>query len=361
MHIAQVNEPSNIPQREMKTEAGPLQKGGFQAAFETENSPRRHLAKLPPKTDGDTAEAPEPSLGAMAPVPPGPDTSDPVQADAPARQGAVAQTEGALTRQAEADAGATDRPAPPAAPAAAVGATAKAQTGSQPISPSASAGENAGWMQVRPAPSAIAHGDGIAPVAPGGGRSVPDTARNAEGGHAGAALAFDPSAAGLVAEPDFDQARAAGPEMTAGALRADAARGDAAPSFSPMPDIPRGIARQIAETLQRLPDGPVEVALRPEELGHVRITLATRDDAIHVTIHAERPETADLMRRHIEVLANEFRGLGYREVGFDFGQAAGNGRQSQPDPQTNTTSASPAEIIEVPVNMGADDRLDLRL
>ena len=52
----------------------------------------------------------------------------------------------------------------------------------------------------------------------------------------------------------------------------------------------------MADALHRLPDRPVELTLNPEELGRVRMTLATHDAGITVTIVAERADTLDLMR-----------------------------------------------------------------
>lgn len=75
----------------------------------------------------------------------------------------------------------------------------------------------------------------------------------------------------------------------------------------------------VADSLVRAPDRPVEIALNPEELGRVRMSLSTTETGITLMISAERPETLDLMRRNIEDLAAEFRRLGYEDIGFQFG------------------------------------------
>ena len=69
-----------------------------------------------------------------------------------------------------------------------------------------------------------------------------------------------------------------------------------------------------------------EIALNPEELGRVRLRMTSVDQSITLQILAERPETNDLLRRHIEVLAQEFRALGYDSISFSFGggKDAGN-------------------------------------
>lgn len=159
-------------------------------------------------------------------------------------------------------------------------------------------------------------------------------------------------AAFRLAEP----AHAAQPPAHSGAatLRADAAR-------LPLP--------QAAEILARHPDRPVEITLRPEELGHVRMALSTADSGISLTITAERPETLDLMRRHIEQLAAEFRRLGFDDLGFQFrqGGTGPGGDRPPPGPRTPESAAQtggadpdrqdPALPTPRPVSAGLDLRL----
>ncbi len=84
--------------------------------------------------------------------------------------------------------------------------------------------------------------------------------------------------------------------------------------------LPPGIAHRLAEALAQVPDGPVEVTLSPEELGRVRMSLTTQDGALTMVLHADRPETLDLMRRHIDSLARDFRELGFDDLTFSFGE-----------------------------------------
>jgi len=86
------------------------------------------------------------------------------------------------------------------------------------------------------------------------------------------------------------------------------------------PEIPRHVARQLADVARQMPDRPVELTLNPEELGRVRLTFTLTDGGINVAVLVERGETMDLMRRHIETLAQEFRDMGYSDVGFQFSQ-----------------------------------------
>ncbi len=90
------------------------------------------------------------------------------------------------------------------------------------------------------------------------------------------------------------------------------------------PEIPRHIAEQMASAAQRLSDRkPIEIALNPEELGRVRMSLSAAEGGMVVTVLAERGETLDLMRRHIAQLAAQFRDIGYDDVSFSFGTQSG--------------------------------------
>ncbi len=86
------------------------------------------------------------------------------------------------------------------------------------------------------------------------------------------------------------------------------------------------IASQLAQAVSQTSGGTTDITLNPRELGHVRLSLQAIDGTMYVAIAAERPETAELMRRHIDSLAQEFRGLGYQDVSFSFsGRQGGNG------------------------------------
>ncbi|UWQ79380.1 flagellar hook-length control protein FliK [Leisingera sp. S132] len=92
------------------------------------------------------------------------------------------------------------------------------------------------------------------------------------------------------------------------------------------PEMPRMIAAQIAEAFAAKGDQKVEVSLNPQELGHVKMRVVTSETGITMIIQTERPETGDLMRRHINELAEEFRRMGYEDISFEFsGGQAGSG------------------------------------
>lgn len=83
----------------------------------------------------------------------------------------------------------------------------------------------------------------------------------------------------------------------------------------------RDLAVQVRSHTQASGNSVIEIALRPEELGNVRILLSPTDTGLHVTISGERPETLELLRRNIEQLTQEFQVAGYQSVGVDIGDS----------------------------------------
>jgi len=116
-------------------------------------------------------------------------------------------------------------------------------------------------------------------------------------------------------------------------------------------------------------NGPnTELQLNPVELGRVRLSLQVIDSTITVAIMADRPETADLIRRYVDTLAQEFRALGYQDVNVSVGQRQAGAEQadlprSKPDESGATTESA---IDQSPTlanrpGLSASGGLDLRL
>ncbi len=128
----------------------------------------------------------------------------------------------------------------------------------------------------------------------------------------------------------------------------------------------RQAGHQMATAITQGAGNATEILLDPEELGRVRLSLQPGDMSMVVVIQADRPETADLMRRHIDQLAQEFRSLGYQDVSFSFGQ--GRDRPRPEPPQGNHHDSGPAAPHEMiaaepasPARTTAAGHLDLRL
>jgi len=146
------------------------------------------------------------------------------------------------------------------------------------------------------------------------------------------------------------------------------------PVFTPAPAaspaMAQQVAAQIAEISRPLPDGPLELSLQPEELGRLKLSFSGTEAGLLITVTAERPETLELMRRHIEILSQEMRRLGHEGTQFSFGgeegapggqSGGGNGPPAQTlvdEAERVTRPASPV-VGETPMALQAG--LDLRL
>lgn len=132
------------------------------------------------------------------------------------------------------------------------------------------------------------------------------------------------------------------------------------------PETPGMIGRQLAEAFHRLPDRPVELSLNPEELGRVRLSISTAEGGITVHVLAERPETLDLMRRHIDQLGREFQALGYENINFAFNegqseQGAGANSDGGTAESAQSAASEQNEDSAVQVTMTPSTGVDLRL
>ena len=127
------------------------------------------------------------------------------------------------------------------------------------------------------------------------------------------------------------------------------------------------VLRQLADALPGTPaPGSVELTLNPPELGRVRLSLAPSEAGIAVLVQAERPETLDLIRRHADQLAQDFRAMGYGATAFAFwqapdGPAFGAGGMVPGAQDTEDPSAPPGETAVAPQPRAALAGLDLRL
>ncbi|WP_368185798.1 flagellar hook-length control protein FliK [Aestuariibius sp. HNIBRBA575] len=129
------------------------------------------------------------------------------------------------------------------------------------------------------------------------------------------------------------------------------------------PQLASNVARQIAANISVSQTGTTEISLNPEELGRVKLSLSATETSLVLTINTERPETTDLMRRHIDVLAEEFRALGYTSIDFAFGQQGSQNSDSESSEQSHTqSSVEPGDAPdEVPTERALLSDLDIRL
>jgi flagellar hook-length control protein FliK len=126
-------------------------------------------------------------------------------------------------------------------------------------------------------------------------------------------------------------------EMTSWESTKSAATASTAPLRA---DLAPHVARQLGEAMTQATNRPVEIALSPEELGRVRMSIVADDGIITVNIIAERTDTLDLMRRHIDQLGQTFREMGYDQINFAFGQGANTGDQAGKNNTDNSNDAN---------------------
>nr|WP_276514679.1 flagellar hook-length control protein FliK [Roseovarius nubinhibens] len=133
------------------------------------------------------------------------------------------------------------------------------------------------------------------------------------------------------------------------------------------------IGQQIVARLVRAgPDGPripgqVDLTLNPAELGRVRLSMAPGEAGLVVTIHADRPETLDLMRRHSEQLMQEFLQAGFERAELSFGGTGSGQARDQMSDQAEllepdlSEEEGPVAVQAAAQELHLSDGLNLRL
>ncbi|WP_157236507.1 flagellar hook-length control protein FliK [Wenxinia marina] len=134
----------------------------------------------------------------------------------------------------------------------------------------------------------------------------------------------------------------AGP-LQSGTATPHAERRDSAAALKP--DLPPPPARQIALTVADLREGQTEIRLSPEELGRVRLTVASAEGAVSIQIVADRPETAEQLRRSADQLARDLSDLGYRSVDVEVRGDGDNGSDGRGRDGARPAQGDPAGAI----------------
>lgn len=145
------------------------------------------------------------------------------------------------------------------------------------------------------------------------------------------------------------------------------------PAFEAVLPDPSTQARQIAAQLTaaasvRRDGGTVEVLLDPPDLGRIEIVIELGEQGIRATLSADKQTTADLIRRHIDLLGAQFE-----EAGFSLGDlsyAAEDGTDRDPGAPAGPGQPTEREHLATPetrpspgllAGSGPDGRIDIRL
>lgn len=124
------------------------------------------------------------------------------------------------------------------------------------------------------------------------------------------------------------------------------------------------VTNQISAAITPLKPGTTEIALSPAELGSVRITVAAHEQGVQIMIAAERPETAELLRRNLDLLSQDLRQSVNGEVSFSFAHGEGGGTDAKSHAASPAARAMPEGEMQpqlAPSRHLLSANLDLRL
>ena len=102
----------------------------------------------------------------------------------------------------------------------------------------------------------------------------------------------------------------------------------------------------------------IDITLSPAELGRVRLSASNTDQGVVLVLQVERPETLDLMRRHLPELMNDLREFGFADISYS---NTGGGHQPRANQQADVPDGATDEPIAMTSWIGSDGSLDLRV
>jgi hypothetical protein len=153
-------------------------------------------------------------------------------------------------------------------------------------------------------------------------------------------------------------------------LAADPASG---PTRTATPTAQAALAAPLLQVLSGPKTGTTEIALSPEELGHVQLSFRENPsdpDRLVLAMAFERPDVMDLFRRHADQLLAEIRAAGYSGVDLSFSQSGAEGwkdqTQGQPTPSgseawTEGKDTAAIAVVTAGASLAPSSSLDLRL
>lgn len=161
-----------------------------------------------------------------------------------------------------------------------------------------------------------------------------------------------------------------------GGLRADRTCAALASLAPPDRTPEQAVLRQLSEVLSQGPSAhrAAEISFSAQELGRLSMTVAQDGGLVCITLAADRPDTLDLLRRNIDLLARDLRDLGFQSLNFSFQNGPGSRAdswQTEPAPSFAEASADrgdsaallPRQFVPQPASATtlANGGLDLRL
>ncbi len=114
--------------------------------------------------------------------------------------------------------------------------------------------------------------------------------------------------------------------------------------LAPAHEIAAQITDQMRVHLPLQPGQPIRIQLQPIELGAVDMQLHIGTDEARISITVERPETLDMMRRHLDLLSQDMARLGHDKLRIDLAQHQNGGQHGGlPDQRGGHTPHQQAE------------------
>ena len=114
---------------------------------------------------------------------------------------------------------------------------------------------------------------------------------------------------------------------------------------APLPPPVRQVAEAMLKTATDQP-GRIEILLAPDSLGRVHFDMKHEAGGLAITLSAERPETLDLMRRHLPDLIADLKQAGIQTSSFSFG-SWGDGRRTPTAQKDKTVTGFDAALPPV--------------
>lgn len=126
-------------------------------------------------------------------------------------------------------------------------------------------------------------------------------------------------------------------------------------------------AASISEAIIKVNEsgGKVDVTLAPEDLGRLTVKLDQTTHGPQLTFSAERFETQEIMRRHLDTLHNQMKAMGFDNLSFAFSEDRGNStlpnkNQSEQGQAFGTKEGQPSREEQLDTLLGQNG-LDIRI
>lgn len=117
-----------------------------------------------------------------------------------------------------------------------------------------------------------------------------------------------------------------------------------APHLKSQVAAPANLHNQLLAHVASATDRQVELALTPDDLGHVKFQIRHQGDSVTVMLTAERDDTLDMLKRHGDELTREFRDAGFAGATLDFGRWGQQQQSKQPPPAFSL----PDDFVQAP-------------